>query len=68
MVVRGVTQANHSDRKEETSTKKGQLLARLDTLMGGRVAEEILLGKDQITTGNCMFKKIFFVIFILIYE
>ena len=42
------------DRKEETSTKKVHLLARLDTFMGGRVAEEILLGKDHITTGNRM--------------
>ncbi|XP_014522384.1 ATP-dependent zinc metalloprotease FTSH 11, chloroplastic/mitochondrial isoform X1 [Vigna radiata var. radiata] len=36
---------------DETSISKKQLLARLDVCMGGRVAEEIIFGQDQITTG-----------------
>ncbi|KAG9128751.1 hypothetical protein Leryth_021729, partial [Lithospermum erythrorhizon] len=43
-----VTQLPSSD---ETSTSKKQLLARLDVCMGGRVAEELIFGKDHITTG-----------------
>ena len=37
--------------KDETSISKRQLLARLDVAMGGRVAEEIIFGLDNITTG-----------------
>ncbi|XP_027351191.1 ATP-dependent zinc metalloprotease FTSH 11, chloroplastic/mitochondrial-like isoform X5 [Abrus precatorius] len=36
---------------DETSISKKQLLARLDVCMGGRVAEEIIFGQDNITTG-----------------
>jgi len=36
---------------DETSISKKQLLAGLDVCMGGRVAEEIIFGQDQITTG-----------------
>lgn len=43
-----VTQLPSSD---ETSVSKKQLLARLDVCMGGRVAEELIFGQDQITTG-----------------
>lgn len=43
-----VTQLPSSD---ETSISKKQLLARLDVCMGGRVAEELIFGNDQITTG-----------------
>lgn len=43
-----VTQLPSSD---ETSISKKQLLARLDVCMGGRVAEEIIFGQDNITTG-----------------
>ncbi|OAY30281.1 ATP-dependent zinc metalloprotease FTSH 11, chloroplastic/mitochondrial [Manihot esculenta] len=43
-----VTQLPSSD---ETSISKKQLLARLDVCMGGRVAEELIFGQDQITTG-----------------
>lgn len=43
-----VTQVPSSD---ETSVSKKQLLARLDVCMGGRVAEELIFGKDNITTG-----------------
>lgn len=43
-----VTQLPSSD---ETSISKKQLLARLDVCMGGRVAEELIFGQDNITTG-----------------
>ncbi|KAI4337951.1 hypothetical protein L6164_016312 [Bauhinia variegata] len=43
-----VTQLPSSD---ETSISKKQLLARLDVCMGGRVAEELIFGRDHITTG-----------------
>lgn len=36
---------------DELSLSKKQLLAKMDVCMGGRVAEEIVLGKDNITTG-----------------
>lgn len=37
--------------KDETSISKMQLLARLDVCMGGRVAEEMIFGADQVTSG-----------------
>lgn len=43
-----VTQLPSSD---ETSVSRKQLLARLDVCMGGRVAEELIFGRDHITTG-----------------
>lgn len=37
--------------KEQYLVKKSELLATMDTLMGGRAAEEIIFGPDKITTG-----------------
>jgi len=37
--------------KDETSVNRKQLMARLDVCMGGRLAEEIIFGPDEVTTG-----------------
>lgn len=37
--------------KDELNWSRAQLLARLDVAMGGRVAEEIIFGKENITMG-----------------
>ena len=39
--------------KDELSWTRRQLLARLDVAMGGRVAEELIFGPDEITSGAC---------------
>lgn len=43
--------------KDELNWSKAQLLARLDVAMGGRVAEEIIFGKENVTTGQCLSKR-----------
>lgn len=37
--------------KESYHVTKKQLLAMMDTMMGGRAAEELIFGADKITSG-----------------
>ena len=46
-----LSQVTQLPEKDELSWSKKQLLARMDVAMGGRVAEEIVFGLDNITTG-----------------
>lgn len=38
--------------KERYHTTKAQLLAMMDTMMGGRAAEELIFGPEKITSGQ----------------
>lgn len=37
--------------KDEFSQSKRQMLARIDVCMGGKVAEEVIFGRDAVTSG-----------------
>lgn len=37
--------------KDEYQLSKAQVMAQLDVMMGGRVAEELMLGPNKVTTG-----------------
>ncbi|KAI7839312.1 hypothetical protein COHA_007010 [Chlorella ohadii] len=49
MALGMVTQLPETD--DETSVSRRQLLAKLDVCMGGRVAEELIFGEKDVTTG-----------------
>lgn len=38
-------------KEDETGSTKSKMLAQIDVLMGGRVAEEMFKGKDHVSTG-----------------
>jgi ATP-dependent Zn protease len=46
--------------KDVYNMTKKQLLGEMDVAMGGRVAEEIIFGSEEVTTGqkNYFFKKL----------
>lgn len=49
-----VAQVAQLPEKDELQWSRKQLLARLDVAMGGRVAEEIVFGAENVTSGVCV--------------
>ena len=39
------------DESDELNMNKEKMLARIDVAMGGHVAEELYIGRDEVTTG-----------------
>ncbi len=48
----GLSQVSLLPDNDRWSETRAQLLAQMDISMGGRVAEELVFGNDQITTGE----------------
>ena len=48
--------------KEELLSSKEAYLARLDTAMGGRVAEELVFGAEKVTPGKATVARLFFTV------
>lgn len=48
----GLSQVSLLPENDRWSETRAQLLAQMDISMGGRVAEELVFGNDQITTGE----------------
>ena len=46
-----VLQTAYIPEKERYHVTKSQMLAMMDTMMGGRAAEELVFGPDKITSG-----------------
>ena len=46
-----ITQVAQLPEKDELQWSRKQLLARLDVAMGGRVAEEMVFGAENVTSG-----------------
>lgn len=45
-------QTSFIPEKDTYGVSKAELQARMDVAMGGRVAEELIFGQDEVTTGN----------------
>lgn len=44
-------QTSYMHEKDVYHTTKSQLLATMDSMMGGRAAEELIFGSEKVTTG-----------------